>query len=153
MRREIQITSRCDSLTFDEIGVERCLRILDGLDEFHIPDGELSVVFLSDDEMGELHGTFLGDPSPTDVITFPGDPEFEEAGEICVGVERARDVHEENASSLAEEIILYLAHGWLHLAGYDDQSEEDRKAMRKAEADAMDHLRPVFSDLEFAFRG
>lgn len=140
MRREIQIISRCDRLSLDEAGVEACLRKLDTDPRFSVPEGDLSVVFLGDQEMGDLHGTFLGDPSPTDVITFPGDPDFGEAGEICVGVEQAESVHSEHGNSLSREILLYLAHGWLHLAGYDDKTEEHRLRMRRGEEEALDFL-------------
>ncbi|MFP4353172.1 MAG: rRNA maturation RNase YbeY [Puniceicoccaceae bacterium] len=148
--REIRITSRCEALRYDGESVEKCLRALDADPRFAIPPGELSVVFLGDAEMGELHGTFLGDPSPTDVITFPGDPDFGESGEICIGVERARAVHHSHGQDFSAEILLYLAHGWLHLAGYDDRSENDRRKMRLAEAEALsflgDRVRPpVFS--------
>ena len=138
--REIRITSRCEAFGYDGESVVDCLRALDTDPRFAIPPGELSVVFLDDGEMGELHGTFLGDPSPTDVITFPGDPDFGESGEICIGVERARAVHRSHGQDFSREILLYLAHGWLHLAGYDDRSENDRQSMRLAEAEALSFL-------------
>ena len=43
--------------------------------------GELSIVFLNDSEMAELHGRFLRDPTTTDVITFPGDAKEDFAGD------------------------------------------------------------------------
>ena len=150
MSREIQIISKCDRLTIDEAAVESCLRKLDLDPRFAVAEGDLSVVFLGDDDIGELHGTFLSDPSPTDVITFPGDPEFGEAGEICVGVERAEAVHQEHNVTLSEEILLYLAHGWLHLSGYDDKTEEDRVSMRQAERDSLAYLLDDRSPPEFS---
>ncbi len=140
MTREIQIISKCDRLSFDASDVAECIRKLDAVPDFALPEGDLSIVFLDDREMGELHGTYLGDPTPTDVITFPGDPDFGEAGEICVGVERAEAQHNRHGQTLSQEILLYLAHGWLHLAGYDDQSEEDRARMRQGEKDALAFL-------------
>ena len=127
-------------MTVDEAGVEECLRKLDSDARFAVPDGDLSVVFLGNEEMGELHGTFLGDATPTDVITFPGDTSFGEAGEICVGVEQAEAVYKDHDVSLSHEILLYLAHGWLHLAGYDDKREEDRVEMRRGEKEALAFL-------------
>ena len=135
--REILITSKCDPLTFDETEIADALRTLDSDERFTLPPGELSIVFLTDDQIGELHGTFLGDPTPTDVITFPGDAAFEEVGEICVGVERALEMLPRQKTSLSQEILLYLAHGWLHLAGYDDINEDDRARMREAEKEAL----------------
>ncbi|MGE9291108.1 MAG: rRNA maturation RNase YbeY [Puniceicoccales bacterium] len=140
MTREIQIISRCNRLSLDETAIEDCLRKLDCDPRFAIPPGDLSIVFIGNEEMGDIHGTFLGDATPTDVITFPGDPEFGEAGEICVGVEQAEAVHDEHGVTLSHEILLYLAHGWLHLAGYDDKKEEDRLEMRRGEKEALAYL-------------
>ena len=38
------------------------------------PPGDLSLVFLTDEALARLHAEFLSDPTPTDVITFSGDP-------------------------------------------------------------------------------
>jgi probable rRNA maturation factor len=153
MKREIQIISRCNRLTLDESAIEDCLRELDTDPRFAVPEGDLSVVFLGDEEMGDLHGTFLGDATPTDVITFPGDPGFGEAGEICIGVEQAESVHGDHDVTLSHEILLYLAHGWLHLAGYDDKSKEDRLKMRRAEQEALDFLLADRKPPEFSLAG
>jgi len=99
--------------------------------------GELSIVFLNDSEIAELHGRFLKAPTPTDVITFPGDAKEDFAGEICVSAERAWSESRARGISFSREICLYLAHGWLHLAGHDDRSEPDRVAMRQAEKDVL----------------
>lgn len=136
-KRTIRIANRCDPLRVEPRAVESWLRRLEAFPGTPVPEGELSVAFLPESEMADLHGAHLGDPTPTDVITFPGDPGFAEAGEICVGAERARRVHARHGTTLAGEILLYLAHGWLHLAGFDDRSAEDRSAMRQAERDLL----------------
>ena len=97
------------------------------------PPGELSLAFLSDEALARIHAQFLGDPTPTDVITFPGEPEANLAGEICVSVDTAARVAAERGEPFARELTLYLVHGWLHLAGYDDHTEADILAMREAE--------------------
>ena len=43
----------------------------------------------------------------------------------------------DTAARLSREIALYLVHGWLHLAGYDDGNPASRRAIRRAEARAM----------------
>ncbi|MDR2863145.1 MAG: rRNA maturation RNase YbeY [Puniceicoccales bacterium] len=108
--------------------------------------GELSVAFLDDAAMCRLHADFLGDPSPTDVISFPGEPEDDGtgepfAGELCVCVAQAQREAGKHGNTLAEEVLLYLVHGWLHLAGYDDIEDADRQAMRAAESAALSYLR------------
>ena len=77
------------------------------------------------------------DPTVTDVITFPGDSEDGLAGEICVSVNRAEAEAAARGEPLARELTLYLVHGWLHLVGFDDVEDADRRAMRQAEEETM----------------
>jgi probable rRNA maturation factor len=106
---------------------------LDAQTEYQLPTGELSLVFLTDEALARLHADFLGDPSPTDVITFPGDTEENLAGEICVSVDRAMVEAKKHEYPFAQELTLYLVHGWLHLAGLDDLTPKGRKEMRLGE--------------------
>jgi len=83
--------------------------------------------------MGVLHARFFDDPAPTDVITFPGDLELSAAGEICVCADLAQDYAAQHDGDFARELALYLLHGYLHLAGYDDRQPAARARMRRAE--------------------
>jgi probable rRNA maturation factor len=139
--RGIEINNQCEGLRFAGEEVAAALLHLDERFPRRPPPGNLSVVFLDEQAMGELHGRFLADPSPTDVITFPGDPAFGEAGEICAGAERADRIGRELGHDFAAELTLYLAHGWLHLAGYDDRTPDARDRMRAAERHALALLR------------
>ncbi len=101
------------------------------------PPGELSLVFLTDPALARLHADFLGDPSTTDVITFAGDPGFGVAGEICVSVDTAAAYARKHRRNFSAELTLYLVHGWLHLAGFDDLVPAKKRRMRAAEARAL----------------
>ena len=105
------------------------------------PDGELSLVLLTDAALARLHGKFLGNPAATDVITFEGDPAAGTAGEICVSVDMAVNYAGARGGGVLEELILYFVHGWLHLAGYDDRQPREKRKMRAAEKRAMKLLR------------
>lgn len=99
----------------------------------------LSVAFLTEPDLCSIHKRFLRDPSPTDVITFPADPEDpEQVGEICISIDEALKYAE--LSSLADELTLYLVHGWLHLAHYTDQTEQEQWQMRQMEQRALGFL-------------
>lgn len=102
-----------------------------------MPGGELSLVVLDAPAMGRLHAGFLGDPSPTDVITFDGDPALGAAGEVCICADVARDYAAAHGGDFARELLLYFVHGYLHLAGLDDTAPALRRAMRSAERRAM----------------
>ena len=104
------------------------------------PQAELSLVFLTDAALARLHADFLADPAVTDVITFEGDPALGTAGEICVSADAARrQVRDGNTAGrdFATELLLYVVHGWLHLAGYDDLRPDRKRVMRRAEARAL----------------
>jgi len=113
------------------------------------PPGELSLAFLTDAGLARLHADFLADPSVTDVITFAGDPAHGLAGEICVSADAAaRQAYPERSrratvlkNNFSDELTLYLVHGWLHLAGYDDLAPREKRKMRTAEARALKLLR------------
>ncbi len=105
------------------------------------PGLALGVVFVDDARLAALHAETLGDPSPTDVITFDlGEEGGGPAGELWVSVERARTVAAERGVPVARELALYLVHGALHLCGFDDREDADRARMRAAEARVLEVL-------------
>ena len=55
----------------------------------------------------------------------------------CVSVDAAARVAGKSPARLSREITLYVVHGWLHLAGYDDRDPGSRRSMRAAESRAM----------------
>lgn len=141
-RRPIAIRSLHPLLRLDRAAVVRALRALDaGLPGLETPRsglgnaGELSLAFLTDEALARLHADYLADPAPTDVITFPGNPQLGTAGEICVSADAA--LRSARAADVSSEITLYVVHGWLHLAGHDDRAPAPRRAMRRAESRAM----------------
>lgn len=140
----------CEGFSFSEESLVACFAFLDTLPVYRIGGGELSLVFLSDAALAQMHGEYCDDPTPTDVITFDGDAEMDFAGEIFVSIDRALAQAPHYGHSYAEELTLYLVHGWLHLAGLNDIEEADRARMRVAEREVMAALRaagkvPVFA--------
>ena len=106
------------------------------------PGIDLEVAFVSDPRLARIHGRFLGDPAPTDVISFDlGEDDGGPAGEIYVSVDRARAVARERGDPIELELSLYLVHGALHLCGFDDRTPAQRKRMRAAEASVLAALR------------
>ena len=74
---------------------------------------EISFVLVSDRRIAWVHRKFMGDPTPTDVITFLH-------GEIVLSVETARREALERRIPLPEEVARYAVHGLLHLGGWTD---------------------------------
>ncbi|NCG08499.1 MAG: rRNA maturation RNase YbeY [Verrucomicrobia bacterium] len=148
---ELAVSNCYPALREPQGPTESLIHCLQSLPEYALPPGELSIVFVDDPAIATIHAQFMDDPSPTDVITFPPAPEMQSAGEIIVSVDHARARAAELNIPFARELALYLAHGWLHLLGYDDRNEPDRKKMRAAEntlLNALDQL-PQFPDFQF----
>ena len=102
------------------------------------PGLALSVVFVQDAALTELHRRHLADPTPTDVLTFDlGEDGPGPAGELYVSVDRARRVAARRSMSLERELSLYVVHGVLHLCGYDDREPAERERMRAAEGEVL----------------
>ncbi|MFL2435241.1 MAG: rRNA maturation RNase YbeY [Verrucomicrobiales bacterium] len=90
---------------------------------------EISII--DDKQIAKVHGEFMDDPSPTDVITF-------DYGEILVSAETALSNSEEMQVSLENEILLYIIHGMLHLGGYLDGSRAEFKEMKSLQEMILD---------------
>ena len=85
---------------------------------------ELSVSFVDEAEIEELHQRYMNEPGPTDVLSFPlGEDGL--LGDVVICPEFAQ----RNNPELASELRLLLVHGILHLLGYDHEEEEERTGM------------------------
>ena len=142
MSRVVDTTSRRKGFPAPSTKVVRVITALDRQRWVRCPKGLLSVVFVGDKEISKIHKTFMDDASVTDVITFIGEPHPAEpfAGEIVINVDQARRAGPEHGQTANDELLLYLVHGWLHLAGYRDKKPSDAKAMRAAEAKCLHYL-------------
>ena len=101
-------------------------------------------MFVNDAEIAALNKEFLLHDGPTDVITF-------EHGEIVISTDRTVAQAGQFKKPLHEELTLYLIHGLLHLAGYDDTSPVPRRAMLRCQKEILQVLRKKL-DLRRIFR-
>lgn len=138
--RTIDLANRHPRLRLDRRAVLAVVAALDAAaPQFRggCPPGELSLVFMTDQALAKLHAAFLDDPTTTDVITFEGEPALGVAGEICVSADTAAAYAKQHGRDFSAELTLYVIHGWLHLAGYDDLVPAKKRLMRAAEARAV----------------
>lgn len=140
MSRPVDLLVQDQRLELQPESLEACIRSIDQFPAFPVPAGSLGIAFVDEPECCRLHADFFGDPDPTDVMTFPGDPDDDHAGDIAICPAVAASACRESGLSFASELSLYLVHSWLHLAGLDDRDQPGREEMRKAEAELMQHL-------------
>jgi probable rRNA maturation factor len=140
MLRDVHIHIAHPRLKLEKRSVIAVIHVLDKhADKFlgGCKSGELSLAFLTDKAIARIHADFLSDPTPTDVITFEGNATLGSGGEICVSADTAATYAAQHRRNFSEELTLYVVHGWLHLAGYDDLRPEKKRRMRAAEKRAM----------------
>lgn len=94
---------------------------------------EVEVNLVSDEVIAEVHDTFMGDPTPTDVITF-------HHGEIFISVDTAEREGGAYGHSIEKETLLYLIHGLLHLNGHEDKLPEQREAMTEIQERILEQV-------------
>ena len=101
---------------------------------FHIPAFDINCIFVQDDALREMKIQYFDEDVYTDIISFTLDcsEEFLE-GELYISPERIRENALEYTVPVKQEFIRILIHGFLHLMGYEDSSEEERKTMRELE--------------------
>lgn len=92
---------------------------------------ELSVAFVSDKRIKELNKIFRNKNYPTDVLSFPYEPDQYDyletekfLGDIVISLETAQRQASENSLTIEIEIKQLILHGILHLCGYDHETDE-----------------------------
>jgi rRNA maturation RNase YbeY len=99
---------------------------------------ELNIIFVSDEELLVMNRQFLDHDYYTDIITFDlGTDNKTIQGELYISLDRVK----ENANTLGQkyssEFIRVVAHGLLHLIGFQDKKSEQIVEMRACENDAI----------------
>ena len=106
---------------------------------------EISVSFVSEEEMRALNKLYRGIDKATDVLSFPqyGEREaFPKTGDICIGdvvicTDQALLQADEFGHSPEREIVYLFVHSLYHLLGYDHETEGEEEAMRLLEEKVM----------------
>lgn len=100
---------------------------------------EINCVFTDNSHIQQLNARFRKNDMPTDVLAFSftegEDAAFRENlfGDIYISVEMAAKNAKTYGQPFSREIQLLFVHGLLHLLGYGDESEEEKKVMKAKE--------------------
>ena len=102
----------------------------------------ISVVFVDSRYCKSINQKYLKHNYITDVISFTLDDAEVLEGEIYVNLDRARQQATEYNVSFANEVARLVIHGALHLIGYNDHLQDDRKAMNETEEEQVSYWFP-----------
>ena len=117
------------------------------LESEDVDDGsELSVVITGDETVQELNRRFRDRDETTDVLSFGPDNGTDFAtppgtrrqlGEVVISFPTARRQADEAGHEVLDELLHLLAHGILHILGYDHEQPDEAEAMRKKEESVL----------------
>lgn len=106
----------------------------------------IDVAIVSADEIERLNREYLGREGITDVMSFdlsePGSAGLD--GQIVICADAAATQGRRYGLSIQEEMMLYVIHGLLHLAGYDDTSEALAGKMRTRQGEILRNFKKLF---------
>lgn len=102
---------------------------------------ELSLVFVDDDCIHGINRDFRNSDKPTDVISFEAECDGDQtSGEIIISIQTAQRQALAAGHSLETEIAWLIAHGVLHVAGMDDETEEQLAEMIELQREVMGQI-------------
>lgn len=104
--------------------------------------GEITIVFMNDNELLEYNKEYLKHNYYTDIITFDYTESGVVSGDLLISVDRVRDNASNLSQSFIDELHRVCVHGVLHLLGYRDKTPEDQKVMRLKEDFYLDKYVP-----------
>jgi probable rRNA maturation factor len=88
--------------------------------------GELSLVLAGDGLLRRLNRVYRGKDKATDVLSFPGEGGEAGLGDIVISVEAAAKNARGLGRTLAQELDVLALHGFLHVLGYDHETDDGR---------------------------
>lgn len=135
----VRVANQQETLPLDFEQLRKAVRA--ALAGSEIRKAKICIAVVDDATIARLNKQFLDHDGPTDVLSFPMEerPGWVEA-EVVVSAETAQREAAGYGWGPHDELLLYVVHGVLHLAGYDDHSPGDEAAMRRRESEVLAEL-------------
>jgi probable rRNA maturation factor len=110
------------------------------------PDGEVSIVLTDDASIQKLNRDWRGIDQPTNVLSFPAAKPGAQGpspllGDVVVAYETIEREAAEEVTPFLHHLAHIAVHGYLHLLGYDHQTDSEAGAMEGLERDILSRLR------------
>ncbi len=144
---ETMIINQQDKINYNKEMQQVILKVVKTIEKLgRIPKNtELSILLVDNGYIKDLNFIYRKLNAPTDVLSFAmnelseGEPniafneELNVLGDIVISLERAEEQRQEYGHSFERELGFLVAHGMLHLLGYDHETEDEETVMRQLE--------------------
>ena len=102
----------------------------------------LNYIFCSDKYLLKMNKEYLNHDYYTDIVTFNNaDQEFQIEGDIFISIERVKENARTHSNTFEQELERVMAHGVLHLLGFNDQTSKEKRLMREKEDSCLSLLK------------
>jgi len=119
LKNKRKLSAFLDQLVLRHLEVKRC---------------SLTYIFCNDEYLLQMNRQFLDHDTFTDIITFDlSETDYDLTGEIYISVERVQENAAKFKTTYEQELHRVIFHGALHLCGFKDKKEADKKEMRRQE--------------------
>ncbi len=99
--------------------------------------GDVTILFTDDEYIKELNIKYLNHHYFTDILTFDYSSGFVLNGVIVISIDTVRSNIILYSTSIDDELLRVIIHGFLHLLGFNDKSSEESRKMRELEDGAL----------------
>tara|TARA_B100001287_G_C22237773_1_gene324479 strand:+ start:103 stop:516 length:414 start_codon:yes stop_codon:yes gene_type:complete len=119
------------NLIYDEHKIKNWL--FSSLDELGYKCGETSIIFCDDEYLKTINQKYLNHNYYTDIITFDYTVKNSISGDLFISVDRVKENANLNNEKFIRELYRVIIHGVLHLCGYNDKTDSQKKIIRAKE--------------------
>jgi rRNA maturation RNase YbeY len=102
--------------------------------------GDINYIFVDDETILDINRRFIGHDYYTDHIGFDYSQDNALSGDIYISLDTVRTNAELFGVTEEEELRRVIIHGLLHLCGFQDKTDDERKLMQQAEDKALNSL-------------
>lgn len=95
--------------------------------------GNISLIFCNDEYLKKINIQYLNHDYFTDIITFDYSKKSSVSGDLFISIDRVKENAKDNNVDFMNELYRVIIHGVLHLCGYNDKTEGEKKMIRKKE--------------------
>ncbi|MEI6677841.1 MAG: rRNA maturation RNase YbeY [Mariniphaga sp.] len=107
------------------------------IEKYDFRPGDLTYIFCSDAYLRNINNKFLSHDYYTDIVTFDYCSNRRISGDMFISIERVKENSIFFNVTYEDELLRVIIHGLLHLLGYKDGNDEEKKIMRHIEGECI----------------
>lgn len=150
---EITIVNEQEVINIDQSMLDKLTSVLhEAAKHEEVEEGEVSVTIVTNEEIHQLNKEYRNIDRPTDVLSFAMLETIEDEdpvdnpeaplmlGDIIISAEKMVEQAQDYGHSEERELCFLAVHGFLHLIGYDHETEEDEKKMFETQEQILQNV-------------